>query len=63
MSGDYNMSIRKFLKHVGVSSQQAIEEGLRAADGAGPYEVKMVLRIDGLDIEHVVTGTLQSDGQ
>ena len=61
MSGDYNMSIRKFLKQVGVTSQQVIEEGLRGADGAGPYDVKMVLSIDGLEIEHVVTGTLASD--
>ncbi|MCF6231585.1 MAG: DUF6494 family protein [Rhodobacteraceae bacterium] len=63
MSGDYNMSIRKFLKQVGVTSQQVIEEGLRNADGAGPHEVKMVLCIDGLEIEHVVTGTLRSDGE
>ena len=26
---DFNMSMRKFLKQVGVTSQQAIEEGLR----------------------------------
>ena len=61
MSGEYNMSIRKFLKQVGVTSQQAIEEGLRGADGAGPFEVEMVLRVKGLDIEHVVTGTLARD--
>ncbi len=63
MSGDYNMSIRKFLKQVGVTSQQVIEEGLRGADGGGPYEVQMVLRIDGLDIEHVVTGIIGGDGE
>jgi hypothetical protein len=55
------MSIRKFLKQVGVTSQQAIEDGLRGADGTGPYEVKMVLSIDGLDIEHVVTGSITRD--
>ena len=31
MSDDFNMSMRKFLKQVGVTSQQAIEEGLRQA--------------------------------
>ena len=30
MTDAFNMSMRKFLKQVGVTSQQAIEEGLRA---------------------------------
>ncbi|MDP5215819.1 DUF6494 family protein [Ruegeria sp. 2205SS24-7] len=61
MSGDYNMSMRKFLKQVGVTSQQAIEEGLRKAGtpSGGAYEVKMVLTIDGLEVEHIVTGTIK----
>lgn len=61
MSEDFNMSMRKFLKQVGVSSQQAIEEGLRnAGDTSGKrYEARMVLTVDGLDIDHVVTGTLK----
>lgn len=60
MSDKFNMSIRKILKQVGVTSQQAIEEGLRAAgDTSGKsYEVRMVLTIDGLDVNHVVTGTI-----
>lgn len=63
MSGDYNMSMRKFLKQVGVTSQQAIEDALRkAGDPAGQsFEAKMVLTIDGLDIEHVVTGQIKDD--
>ncbi len=61
MSGEYNMSIRKFLKQVGVTSQQAIEDGLRGDNGSGPYEVEMVLRIKGLDIEHTVTGSIRKD--
>ncbi len=63
MSGDYNMSMRKFLKQVGVTSQQAIEEGLRKANApAGQsFEAKMVLTIDGLDVEHVVTGLIKDD--
>jgi hypothetical protein len=61
MSDDFNMSMRKFLKQVGVTSQQVIEEGMRnAGDTAGKsYEAKMVLTIDGLDVEHVVTGTIK----
>jgi len=64
MSGDFNMSIRKFLKQVGVTSQQAIEEALRdAGETAGKsYEAKVVLTVGGLGIEHVVTGTLK-DGE
>ncbi len=61
MSDEFNMSMRKFLKQVGVTSQQAIEDGLRqAGDTAGKsYEAKVVLTIDGLDVEHVVTGTIK----
>lgn len=61
MSEDFNMSMRKFLKQVGVTSQKAIEDGLRnAGDTAGKrYQARVVLTIDGLDVEHVVTGTLK----
>ncbi|MFT7136243.1 MAG: hypothetical protein ACI80I_002242, partial [Akkermansiaceae bacterium] len=54
-------SMRKFLKQVGVTSQQAIEEALRnAGDTSGKsFEAKMVLTIDGLDMEHVVTGKIE----
>ncbi|WP_300035096.1 DUF6494 family protein [uncultured Roseobacter sp.] len=60
MSEDFNMSMRKFLKQVGVTSQQAIEEAMRnAGDTTGKtYEARVVLTIDGLDIEHVVTGQI-----
>jgi hypothetical protein len=63
MSDDFNMSMRKFLKQVGVTSQQAIEEGLRkAGNTAGKsYEAKVVLTIDGLDVEHVVTGIIKGN--
>ncbi|MCO4848745.1 MAG: hypothetical protein KC448_12340 [Yoonia sp.] len=61
MSEDFNMSMRKFLKQVGVTSQQAIEDALRnAGDTSGSkFEAKMVLTVKGLDIEHVVTGTIE----
>lgn len=62
MSEDFNMSMRKFLKQVGVTSQQAIEDALR---DAGPdkvagksFKATMVLRIEGLDLEHQIEGTI-----
>ena len=61
MSEDFNMSMRKFLKQVGVTSQEDIEEALRkAGDTTGSsFEAKMVLTIEGLDIEHVVIGKIE----
>ncbi len=58
MSDDFNMSMRKFLKQVGVTSQQEIERAARESSRGGPYEARVVLTIDGLDLEHVVTGTI-----
>jgi hypothetical protein len=61
MSEDFNMSMRKFLKQVGVTSQQAIEEALRnAGDTTGrSFEAKMVITIDGLEMEHIVAGKIE----
>ncbi|MBJ3764207.1 hypothetical protein ILP92_15775 [Maribius pontilimi] len=60
MDEDFNMSMRKFLKQVGVTSQQAIEEAMRDADTAGKvFNAKVVLTIDGVDLEHVVTGKIK----
>lgn len=61
MSDEFNMSMRKFLKQVGVTSQQAIEEAMRAADGTTgkTFDAKMVLTIDGVELEHVVTGKIE----
>lgn len=60
MSDDFNMSMRKFLKQVGVTSQQAIEDAMRATDATSgkSFEAKMVLTINGIDLEHVVTGKI-----
>ncbi len=60
MSDDYNMSMRKFLKQVGVTSQQAIEEALRNADTPGQsYAVKAVITIEALGLTHEVSGDLK----
>ena len=61
MTEEFNMSMRKFLKQVGVTSQKAIEDALRAASNTEgqTFEAKMVLTLDGVDMEHVVTGTIK----
>ncbi len=61
MSDDFNMSMRKFLKQVGVTSQQAIEEGLRTAkdtDGK-TFQARVVLSIEELGVHHEVTGIIK----
>ncbi|MEM6579389.1 MAG: DUF6494 family protein [Pseudomonadota bacterium] len=60
MSDEFNMSMRKFLKQVGVTSQQAIEEAMRnAADTSGKsFDAKVVLTIEGVGLEHVVSGKI-----
>ena len=52
----FNMSVRKFLKHVGVTSQQEIERIVRdqALKGKGLLKVKMVLTAEGTDLKHEV---------
>ena len=59
MSDDFNMSMRKFLKQVGVTSQQAIEEAVRTGGTAGQrYAVKAVITIEELGLTHEVNGTI-----
>ena len=61
VSEDFNMSMRKFLKQVGVTSQQAIEEAMRkAGDTSGKtFKAKMVLNIEELDLKHEVEGKIE----
>ena len=59
-----NLSIRKFLKAVGVSSQRAIELAVAkaAADGAitgtESFPAKMTLDVAGLKVNVVFTGDI-----
>ncbi len=57
---EFNMSMRKFLKEVGVTSQQAIEETVRAENlgGKGKLKVKAVVTAEGTGLEHVVEGEI-----
>lgn len=59
----FNMSLRKFLKQVGVTSQQQIEKTVRegGAEGKGPLKVKVVLSAEGTDLEHIVEGEIDLD--
>jgi uncharacterized protein DUF6494 len=56
----FNMSLRKFLKQVGVTSQRAIEIAVREAaakgqiKGKGPLKARMTLTIDSIGLQHKV---------
>ena len=51
----FNMSVRKFLKHVGVTSQREIERVVRegTVDGA-VLKVRMTLTAENAPLEHVI---------
>ena len=53
----FNMSLRKFLKHVGVTSQRELER-VAGAVPTKKLKVKMVLTAEGTDLKHVVEGEL-----
>jgi len=51
----FNMSLRKFLKQVGVTSQREIEDVVRSgAVNQGFLKVKAVVTAEGTDLNHVV---------
>jgi len=56
----FNLSLRRFLKEVGISSQQEIERIVREHKlaGKGKLAVKMVLTADGTDLRHEVKGDI-----
>jgi hypothetical protein len=55
----FNMSMRKFLKQVGVTSQQEIERIVREKHlGSGKLKVRAVLSAEGTDLHHVVEGEI-----
>lgn len=61
----FNMSLRKFLKVVGVTSQQEIEKAVRAALDKGTLKgneklsAKVVLTIDQASVKHTVDGVIE----
>lgn len=56
----FNLSLRRFLKEVGISSQQEIERIVRERGlaGKGRLEVRMVLTAEGTDLHHEVKGNI-----
>jgi Family of unknown function (DUF6494) len=60
----FNMSVRKYLKKLGVTSQREIESAVREQIDAGrlagdeSLEVTTTVRVDGLPDDVVVTGTI-----
>ncbi|MBK8008099.1 MAG: hypothetical protein IPK23_06430 [Rhizobiales bacterium] len=57
---NFNISLRKFLKVVGVTSQREIEQAVRAAIESGKLkcseklQAKVVLTIDAVGLKHEV---------
>ena len=60
-----NMSVRKFLKKVGITAQREIETAVRDAIESGQItgdealEAQMTLTIGGLSLEHTIDGTIE----
>ena len=60
----FNMSLRKFLKKVGVTSQREIEKAIRDAVEAGRIpasgKVKAVARVtlEGMDLDVAIDGNI-----
>ena len=66
MADDFNMSLRKFLKRVGVTSQQEIEAAVRRAREAGtlpggPLSAKVTLSMAGVGLVHEISGEIETD--
>jgi hypothetical protein len=60
----FNMSLRKFLKKVGVTSQREIEEAVRAAIGEGRLKgsevlpAKVTLTVGGINLSVDIEGAV-----
>jgi hypothetical protein len=57
----FNMSMRRFLKQVGVTSQREIERIVRdnSLRGKGALKVRMVLTAAGTALNHVVEDEIE----
>ena len=60
-----NVSVRKFLKKVGITSQREIELAIRAAHAAGRLKgnealpARVVLSVEGLALSVEIDGTVE----
>jgi hypothetical protein len=61
----FNMSVRKFLKKVGITSQREIEDAVRAALGSGRLKgnealpAKVMLTVGGVDLKFEIEGAIE----
>lgn len=61
----FNMSLRKFLKKVGVTSQREIEKAVRAALDAGQLKgdetlsAEVTVRLQGVDLAEKIDGKIE----
>ena len=61
----FNMSLRKFLKKVGVTSQREIEKAVRAAvdegklSGSEKLDVVVTLKVAGIDLSETIDGRIE----
>jgi Family of unknown function (DUF6494) len=61
----FNMSVRKFLKKVGVTAQREIEQAVRHAAEAGqlkggPLPAKATFTVGGVNLTFDVTGEVET---
>ena len=56
----FDLSVRKFLKQAGVTSQQQIEDAVRNTDltGKDTLQVKIVLTAEDTGLKHIVEGEI-----
>ena len=60
----FNMEIRKFLKKVGITSQQEIERAVREALAAGTVtgttrlKARMTLEVEGVNVDLTIEGEI-----
>jgi Family of unknown function (DUF6494) len=65
----FNLSVRRFLKKLGVTSQREIELSVREQIDAGALkgderlEARAVVTVDGLEREIVITGEIALSGE
>lgn len=59
----FNMSMRKFLKQVGVTSQREIARVAHEVKAKGRSSVKLVMRLtaEGEDLDHVIEQVIKLD--
>lgn len=60
----FNMSVRKFLKNVGITSQREIEKQVRSAvldkkiTGSESLDASVTLKIDSIGLDETISGVI-----